>query len=129
MISENEERQLAASGLARSADAHDRGDFHVIELEFDEFERHLSPDAAAISDDVLLAFSFWDAWVDSSNHSWKFYEPLHQSDWPLLARELASYLSGSSTILNPIMLEKFAPEPVRQPWYSRLRKWFVRIAG
>jgi hypothetical protein len=113
------DRESAVDGLLRCADAHEAGDFRAIEREFDAFEASLTQDASAIAHDVLLAFGFWDAWTDSSNHDWKYHEPIRRDDWPHLAREIAESLRRRAPIVNPA-LAQFAVEPVRRSWWSRL---------
>jgi hypothetical protein len=128
-MTEMDEREAAAAGLLRSADAHDRGDFAVVEREFDTFEGSLSQDASGVHDDVLLAFSFWDGWVDSSNHGWQYYEPLKQSDWPVLARTIAAALRSGDPVSDPEIVASFSIQPRRESWLSRAWKRLTTSAN
>ena len=125
---EARDRESAVAGLLRCADAHEAGDFRAIEREFDAFEASLAQDASAIVDDVLLAFGFWDAWADSSNHDWQYHEPIRRDDWPHLAREVAESLRSGAPIVNPV-LAQFANPPVQRSWWSRLLGRFKHQVG
>jgi hypothetical protein len=126
---EARDRESAATGLLRCADAHEAGDFSEIEREFDVFEASLTQDASAIPNDVLLAFGFWDAWTDSSNHDWRYHEPIQRDDWPRLAREIADTLRSGVPIANPVLLDAFGVQPVRGSWLSRLVARLKHKAG
>jgi hypothetical protein len=41
---------------------------------------------------LFVALTFWDSWIDASNHEWRYYEPLKADDWPRLARSIAEDL-------------------------------------
>jgi hypothetical protein len=56
---------------------------------------------------VFIALHFWDGWIDASNHDWRYYEPILKSDWPTLARELASDLRADREVSNPFILNRF----------------------
>ena len=62
-------------------------------------------------DKVFIALHFWDGWIDATNHAWRYYEPLQQSDWRHLARELAADLRADREITNPVVLGRFNFRP------------------
>ena len=62
-------------------------------------------------DKLHIALSFWDGWIDASNHQWRHYEPIAEADWPRLALEIASALRAGREIENPIILSKFDHRP------------------
>ncbi len=75
---------------------------------YDEMDEALPRD----SDDprcskLFVALSFWDGWIDASNHAWQYYQPICESDWPVLARELASTLRADHDVSNPVVLKRF----------------------
>lgn len=125
---EARDRESAAAGLLRCAVAHEAGDFRAIEREFDSFEASLTQDASAIADDVLLAFGFWDAWTDSSNHDWQYHDPIRKDDWPHLAREIAQSLRSGAPLTNPVLAE-FAVQSVQRSLWSRLLDHLKRKSG
>ncbi len=60
---------------------------------------------------VFIALHFWDGWIDASNHQWQHYFPILQSDWPILAREIAADLRCDSNISAPLVFERFRIRP------------------
>lgn len=72
---------------------------------------------------VFTALSFWDGWIDAWNHEWRYYEPIREEDWPVLAREIARSLREDREIRDPEVLRRFAPRP-RAPLSTRIRAFF-----
>ena len=60
---------------------------------------------------LFVALSFWDGWIDASNHEWMYYSPIAESDWPTLAQEIAAALRLNREIENPVIVEKFDFRP------------------
>ncbi len=58
-------------------------------------------------DKIFIALHFWDGWIDASNHDWRYYEPIQQSDWPVLAREIAADLRSDREITSSAVLARF----------------------
>ena len=74
---------------------------------YDEFDASLPRNTDGRWDKIFIAFHFWDGWIDASNHAWAYYEPIAESDWPRLARELASDLRANRDITNTVVLNHF----------------------
>ena len=58
-------------------------------------------------DKVFVALSFWDGWIDASNHEWKYYEPIQKDDWPRLVDEIARSLREDREVTNSVILKRF----------------------
>jgi hypothetical protein len=56
---------------------------------------------------IFVALSFWDGWIDASNHDWTNYDSIWRADWPTLAREIAADLRADREVSNPIILAQF----------------------
>jgi len=69
-----------------------------------------------------IAMRFWECWGDSACHDWKYYPPLKESDWPVLAAEVAGALRGNTSISNPLLVDHFTPKP-STGIFSRLVNW------
>ncbi len=73
---------------------------------------------------VAFAFSFWDGWVDASDHEWRYYDPIRESDWPRLAREVALAVRSGELPANERFLDRLRPKPRRS-----LMDWFKSLFG
>src|SRR5262245_35013218 len=60
---------------------------------------------------LFVALHFWDGWIDASQHEWKYYEPIQESDWPDTACRIAVDLRQDRDISNPWVVERFGPRP------------------
>ena len=73
---------------------------------------------------VFTALSFWDGWIDASNHQWRYYEPIREHDWPVLAHDIARRLREDREIEDPVIVKRFAPKP-RLPFGARIKQFFT----
>ena len=73
---------------------------------------------------VYTALSFWDSWIDAWNHQWRYYEPIREQDWPVLAREIARRLREDREIEDPVIVKRFAPKP-RGPLRARVKQFLT----
>ena len=78
-----------------------------LERGYDEIDGSLARGGGPEWRKLFVALSFWDGWIDASNHEWKYYKPISKSDWPMLALEIAAALRENHEIVNPIVIEKF----------------------
>jgi len=74
---------------------------------FDQFDTNLPRNKEPRFDKLYIALNFWDGWIDSRNHSWQYYEPLLEEDWPRLARSIVLSLETDDDVKDPLVLEKF----------------------
>jgi len=58
---------------------------------------------------LLVAITFWDFWIDSSNHDWLYYPGLTAGSWPPLARSVAADLSADRDITSEQVLRLVEP--------------------
>ena len=78
---------------------------------YDEMDGALPRGTGAQCDKLFVALSFWDGWIDASNHDWRYYEPIAADDWPRLAREIAAALREDRELVNPTVLDRFGLKP------------------
>jgi hypothetical protein len=74
---------------------------------YDVMDRDLPRDPDPRWRKIFVALSFWDGWIDASNHDWQYYDPICASDWPVLAREIAFDLRNDREISNPEVVKRF----------------------
>ena len=97
----------ARSGMAERLERHAMASPDHPHEGYDEFDGALPRNVGAEWYKIFIALHFWDGWIDASNHAWAHYEPIARSDWPQLARELASNLRADRDITNPVVLKHF----------------------
>lgn len=82
-----EAKQKLIDELVRSVEAQEAGKIWEIDGSLDQLEEEiLTHNPEPEFDKLKIAIEFWSGWIDSRNHSWKFYEGIKASDWPQLAR-------------------------------------------
>ncbi len=116
-------KQVLIEGLLHDAVIHEAGRYAEIGAQFETFERLLSKADNYTNDQVNLAHDFWDGWIDTRNHDWRFYEPIQEADWPRLARRIAHALQEDRPITEPIVLERFRYKP-QPPLKERIKNLF-----
>ena len=119
-------RAIVATALRREAVLHDSERFDRIGDAYDDVEMELLPLETSCARDIAIAIamSFWDSWIDARNHDWHYYQGISQSDWPVLARTIASMLDTGAPITEPGVLKRFAPEYHRSLW-RQLKEWLL----
>ena len=82
MFTKEEAKDYLLLHLPKCIEAHKSGNYEKINSGFDYYDHNLPRDNSEFDDIFYLALSFWDGWIDSSNHQWRYYEPITMSDWP-----------------------------------------------
>lgn len=109
---------VIAEALRCDAEAHFAGRFDEIGLRCDEVEAATVSASQPATSEVALAFEFWNGWIDSRNHDWRFYARIAREDRPVLANEIAAALTSGDEISNPTLPLLFTPQPRRS-----VREW------
>jgi hypothetical protein len=115
-----EAKQFAIDNLLRMAEAQEKGDLDALDVNYDVFDNNLPRNAGSDFARLRITLEFWDGWIDSKNHDWRFYEPIKSSDWPRLARAIAEDLRLDREISNQIVLERF--DRARRPQFTLLER-------
>lgn len=79
-----------------------------------------------VDSDLRVAIEFLNGWYDSSNHDWRYYEPLGENDWPRLSVSLAVSLE-TGTPIDESVRQRFTFAP-RRGLRARLREFFTGSA-
>ena len=107
MLNYPEAKQLMIDSLTHDALVHESGQFGDIGEGFDSLDYKLPRNQGPEFDQLLIALNFWDGWIDARNHDWKYYQGIGQTDWPRLARSIASDLAQDKEVSDPMVLEHF----------------------
>jgi hypothetical protein len=118
---------ILANALEVDAIAHESGQQHKIGEKFDDVMSEISSLNDIPPRLSYLAINFWDSWQDSRNHDWLYYEPITESDWPRLAREISHSLRSGSLPNNQDLIDRFSPEP-GLPFLQRFKNWVFKSA-
>ena len=118
---------ILANALEADAIAHESGQHHKIGDKFDDVLSEISSLNDIPPRLSCLAINFWDGWQDSRNHDWLYYEPITESDWPRLAREISRSLREGSLPNNQELIDHFSPEP-SLPLLQRFKNWIFKRA-
>ena len=110
--------------LTRDIELHEAKCFGDLGAGFDDFDTRLPRNSEHEFDKLFFAFEFWSGWLDSAEHDWFFYEPIHEADWPVLAKEVISNLQIDRATENPILLKHFSPQPRGQSLFAKVRALF-----
>lgn len=100
-------RKYLIESLLHDAKAQERGTLEKIGTGYEQFDINLQSNNEPRFNKLYIALNFWDGWIDSQNHSWKYYEPILEKDWPRLARSIVSNLEADGDVKDPLVLEKF----------------------
>jgi len=121
-------RKHAINWLTHSLELHEAGDYLSIGDGYDEYDRMLPRDGLKSDDPLIIALEFWDRWIDTAEHSWKFYPGFGKDDWPRLARILLEDLKASRVVSDKVLLESFSPKPhkAKRGMVERLKKLMSR---
>lgn len=102
--------EMLIDALRADAVRHENGDFANLGCQFDSVEEYRSqhPNLPS-SQNVGIAHTFWDAWIDQVRHGFvqNFYEGISPSAWPQMAREIADCLESDAPIANATILRHF----------------------
>ena len=124
----DEARTHAIRYLTEAIKAHEKGDFLSVGDGFDEYDRMLPRDGKELNKLLIITLEFWASWSDTAEHSWKFYPPFKEGDWPQLAKILLEDLKVNREVTNKTLLEHFVPKPPqpRRSFFECLRNFFFR---
>jgi hypothetical protein len=100
-------RERLAGALERAAHAQTAGPRPPIDVGYDDLDAAIPRLQDPRYVKLLIALEFWDGWIDSSNHDWRFYEPISERDWPGLALDVAGDLRSDREIQNALVLQQF----------------------
>ncbi|MDO8828032.1 MAG: hypothetical protein Q7V21_15590 [Methylophaga sp.] len=120
----SEAKSVLLDILIREAELHESGRYGELGANYDEVDQKLPHNGGPEFGKLLLALEFWTGWLDSAGHDWLFYEPIRESDWPILARAIERNLEADREPTDPVLLKHFAPRPKRPSLFSRVRALF-----
>ena len=101
-------KQILAECLRRDALLQEENRLMELGEKFEELDASLSRD----SEQLAIAWTFWDSWIDERNHRFpEFYKGIKRDMWPILARHIADRLAGNQTITDPLILKYFEIKP------------------
>jgi hypothetical protein len=100
-------RDTIASQLLGDAVAHDAERYDSIGRRFDAIEHAFPQGTDPAMQSLRVALTFWDAWIDARNHGWQHSMGIQPQEWPILARAIASDLSGDREISDVRVLQRF----------------------
>jgi hypothetical protein len=100
-------RAALALHLRGDATAHEAGRVDAVGRRFDAMERTLPRGATPDLTKLRIALTFWDAWIDARNGGWPSSTDIPRSEWPRLARLIASDLTDDRDITDPVVLACF----------------------
>jgi hypothetical protein len=98
MVSYGTARNSLVAELLKDAAAHEAGRFDEVGRRFEGIERDLPRGAAPALTKLRVALAFWDGWIDARNNGWQGGGDIPKGEWPMLARRIASDLSGDRDI-------------------------------
>lgn len=104
-------RQALVAGLLEDAAAHDAGRYGEIGRQLPAIRDSVAREDPSRNDRLRLALQFWNGWTDARNRHWPTGDttpPIGQSDWPRLARVLASDLAVDRDVTDPVITHRFA---------------------
>jgi hypothetical protein len=119
-----EAKSVLIAMLTRDALLHEAGRYGDLGADFDEVDGRLPRNGSPEFEQLFLAFEFWSGWLDSAEHDWFFYEPIHEADWPVLARDIVSDLEAERETKNPVLLKHFVPKLRGASLLTRVRALF-----
>ena len=105
--------------LQRDAAAHDRREYQEIGVDYKAVAEVIPRDQPPKINKVMVALSFWDAWIRARNEGWKPHpHGITEPEWPVVAREVVQLLQAGSE-LNTSRANVFG----LQPWTETV-EWF-----
>jgi len=113
-----------ASGLEAAAAAQEQGEYLCVGKAYDRtFARTIEADPN-YDDAVAFALTFWDEWIDATNHDWRYHGAVSPVDWLRFARHVAQEVRQGVVPSDPELLERVMPKPRK-----RLPRWFRGLFG
>jgi hypothetical protein len=102
-----EARDALVMHLREDAAAHEAGRVDAVGRRFDAVERALPRGSAPELTKLRIALTFWDGWIDARNGGWPSSIDIARTEWPELARRIASDLAADREITDPRVLVRF----------------------
>ena len=118
-------KERMQSVLLRDAALHETGQLSAIGADFDELDTL----TRSAQEDVIVAWNFWEAWIDDRNHNFVgFYHGLEQEHWPRYARYIADCLAHDAPITDPLIVRYFGLQTpsAKKPLFAKIKAYFKR---
>lgn len=97
-------RSLIIKRLKRDKSFYEQGAYEKMGESDDDFDREFPWG----STDLMLAWTFWDAWMAERNQSFpNSYSEITKDDWPKLAEYVIEQLEKKAAITDPKLLSHF----------------------
>ena len=124
-INYNSAKELILRRLKRDSAFHQEGQFDKMGEPYDDFDEKFPRPFV----DLMIAWTFWDAWIDERNHGFPgFYQGITRDSWPKLAGHIINQLEKKQPITDPLVLAHF--DFTEKPnWLERLKKFFKQKNG
>ena len=119
-----EANEIVAAALETEASLQQSGAIKQLGDAFDPTYARVREVGHGYDEAVAFAFTFWDSWLDSANHNWRYHDPLKEDDWPRFAREIAAAVRQGRLPDNELLLEHIRLKPRRT-----FRQWFWGLFG
>jgi hypothetical protein len=95
---ETAKAQIVAA-LGRAVTSHERGDYAAVGEGYDALAPFVPRDQPPRFNKILVALSYWDAWIRAGKNGWPENEDIRKDEWPQLAREVIALLNEDKEIL------------------------------
>ncbi len=97
-------RSLIIQRLKRDKSFHEQGLYEKMGESDDDFDREFPRG----SSDLMLAWTFWDAWIAERNQAFpNIYSGITKDSWPKLAEYVIEQLEKKAAITDPQLLAHF----------------------
>lgn len=91
--------------LVAQYESRDAFDPYAMDAEFDDLQAKVYRNTFETE---RLAMEFWEAWADEAQHGFPgLYQPLHETDWPALALNIATSLETNQAVSESRILALF----------------------
>lgn len=102
-------RDSIVGALLIDAAAHEAGRFDEIGRRFDRIDAELKETGALAR--LRTALAFWGGWIDARDRGWQPDATIPKSEWPMLARRIASDLAQDQEISDRRVGARFGAQP------------------
>jgi hypothetical protein len=119
-----EEHEILASALEAEATLQEQGSVRAIGDDYDQTYGRVLEINHDYDESIAFAFTFWDNWVDASNHNWLYHDPITERDWPRFAREVAQAVRRGELPKNDFLVQQIRLKPRQTLW-----QWLKSLFG